>query len=105
MLRLDRVEIGLRWYYDRAGKKVTSQISQLRNFPKGALRHGVKAEDDELRALGAKTHKLVIRTRALTSQHGERLRQFDDPLNVATGAPASRRPRPRPAPRLDGLPI
>lgn len=82
MLRLDRVEIGLRWYYERAGKKVTSQISQLRDFLKGVLRHGVKADEATLRAFDHKTRRLVVRSRALTAKNRERLRQFDDPRNV-----------------------
>ena len=82
MLRLDRVEIGLRWYYERAGKTVTSQISQLRDFLKGVLRHGVKADQATLRTFDHKTRRLVVRTRTLTPKNRDRLRQFDDPRNV-----------------------
>jgi integrase len=84
LLRLDRVEIGLRWYHERARKVVTSRVSQLRDLLKGVLRHSLKADEPTLRAFDHKTRRLVVRSRTLTPKNRARLRQFDDPRNVET---------------------
>lgn len=82
MLQLRTLLDGLRWHYERAGRTVTTQVSQLRDFLKGVARHWVKMDADALAEIDRKTRKLVSRPRGMTAKNRGRLMPFENEANV-----------------------
>ena len=73
---------GLRFYYDRNGKKTSSAIHEMASMLKGVATHWVKIEQADLAELANVVGNLAVKQSGLTRKNRDRLRPFDDPAKV-----------------------
>jgi integrase len=103
LVEIDAYKDGLRFFLERSGGKSTTAIVDLTGCLKAIARHHLKLDNNDLDRLAAINRRLSVGCRALTEKNRGRLRQFDDPDNVAAllGLPhkliaiASRKHNPR----------
>ena len=83
IVALDLVRVGLRFFLDRSEKKSTKQAHAIAGLLLSLARHWVRLDDravDQIRKLVA---RLKPRQQGMAPKNRDRLRQFDDPENVA----------------------
>jgi integrase len=103
LVEIDAYKEGLRFFIERSGGKSTTAIVDLAVSLKAIARHHLRLDNGHLDRLAAINRRLSVGPRALTEKNRGRLRQFDDPDNVAAllGLPhklisiASRKRNPR----------
>jgi integrase len=84
VVEISRYKAGLRFFLARVGKKPTSYIAQMANQLRHVAKHHCKLDSTTLREMEVICRNLEARNvRQLTGKNRERLRQFDDPENVA----------------------
>ncbi len=90
LVALDNFKEGLRFYYERNGKKTSSAIHEMASMLKGVATHWVKIEAADLVKLAAVAKNLAVQQDGLTRKNRDRLRPFDDPAKVQAllGLPA-----------------
>jgi hypothetical protein len=75
-------KLALRWFWTRAGKKSTTSIHDRAIFLAGVARHWVRAPADQIDELTKLSRGLKVKKGGLTDKNRERLRQFDDEVNL-----------------------
>jgi len=103
LVEIDAYKQGLRFFIDRSGGKSTTAIVDLAGSLKAIARHHLRLNQNHIDRLTTINRRLSVGPRALTEKNRGRLRQFDDPENVAAlvGLPhkligiASRKRNPR----------
>lgn len=84
LVEIKRFKAGLRFFLARAGKKPTPYIAQMANQLRFVAKHHCKLDAAALKEMEVICRNLEVgRMRQLTGKNRERLRQFDDPENVA----------------------
>lgn len=84
LLSIDRYKAGLRFFLARSGKKTTPYVGKIARMLRSIAKHYCKLDEPALKQLELITRNLESRgPRQLTVKNRERLRQFDDPENVA----------------------
>ena len=83
LVGLDAFKDGLRFFLERHGNESTSQIHDLACTLKAAAKYQVKVALDHLEQMAKICRQLNIGRKGMTEKNRKRLRQFDDPRNVA----------------------
>ena len=83
VVAVETVKDGLRFFIDRAGGDKTKQAYNIARMLTALARHWVKVDKDHLEQLCAICRRLDMNQKGLTPKNRDRLRQFDDPANVA----------------------
>jgi hypothetical protein len=83
LVEIDAYKEGLRFFVERSGGKSTTAIVDLAGSLKAVARHHLRLDQNHLDRLAAINRRLSVGPRALTEKNRGRLRQFDDPDNVA----------------------
>ena len=83
LVRPDNAERALRFLYDRAGGNKTKFLHQQAILLKTIARHWVTAEPGQVEALATFARNLAVKKTGMTDKNRARLRQFDNPGNVA----------------------
>ncbi len=89
LVQVATVREGLRFFLDRAGGKPTKQIHDIASVVKTLARHGVHVDEQHLAKLKAICRGIRLRLdehaigAGPSPKNRERLRQFNDPANVA----------------------
>lgn len=84
MLSPENFRAGLRAYYEHLGSKKTQRLHNLANTLRLVAKHHCKFSDVDLGTLKDLCQRMDPGTgRQMTEKNRERLRQFDDPRNVA----------------------
>jgi integrase len=83
LVAIETYKEGLRFLIERSGGKSTTTIVDLAGALKAIARHHVRLEKDHLDRMAAINRRLSVGPRSLTEKNRGRLRQFDDPENVA----------------------
>lgn len=84
LVDVDRFKSGLRFFLERAGNRPTPYIAQMATVLLSIARHVCKVDERTLAELTGIRRRLDLgRCRQMTPRNRERLRQFDDPANVA----------------------
>jgi len=73
----------LRFFLDRAGGSSTKYLHQQAILLKTIARHWVKAPHNEIQDLTAFARNLAVKKGGMTDKNRARLRQFDNPANIA----------------------
>jgi hypothetical protein len=82
LVRIENFTEGLRFFFDRSGKKRTAFIRELACILTAIARHHVEFDKVRLDPMAAINRRLDVDRCGLTEQNRTRLRQFDDPDNV-----------------------
>jgi integrase len=77
------VKDGLRFFLDRSGGRPTPSLHGIATTLKSVARHHVRVDADHLEELRRIAAKLSVPYRGLTQKNRDRLRQFDNPQNIA----------------------
>jgi integrase len=72
----------LRFFFERAGGKSSSQVSRLASVLLGIARHWCRSNEADVRELKSVAGRLAYRQNGLTPKNRERLRQFTDSRNI-----------------------
>jgi integrase len=81
---IDRYKAGLRFFLARSKGKATPYIARMATLLRSIAKHYCKLDEQALKQLELITRNLEYRgPRQMTAKYRERLRQFDDPQNVA----------------------
>jgi integrase len=83
MVTLDAFKDALRFFLERHGNESTSQIHDLACTLKAVAKYQVKVIPEHLEPIEKICRQLDVGRRGLTDKNRKRLRQFDDPRNVA----------------------
>ena len=83
IVEFDAAKVVLRFYLDRAGGNTTSQVHGLAILIKTLAKHWVKVDEASLKSLKALCAKVDPAVKGMTEKNKTRLRQLDDPKNVA----------------------
>jgi integrase len=83
LVEIDAYTEGLRFFIERSGGKSTTAIVDLSGALTAIARHHLRLDQDHLGRMAAINRKLRVGPRSLTLKNRARLRQFDDPANVA----------------------
>jgi site-specific recombinase XerC len=84
LVEIKRYKAGLRFFLARAGKKPTPYIAQMANQLRFVAKHHCGLDSATLKEMEVICRNLEARhVRQLTDKNRERLRQFDNPENVA----------------------
>ncbi|MBT3400535.1 MAG: site-specific integrase [Rhodospirillaceae bacterium] len=83
VVEVDAAKKVLRFYLNRAGGRTTSQVHSLAVLMKTLARHWVGVDDEHLSSLKDLCGRVDPRNKGMTDKNRDRLRQFDDPKNVA----------------------
>lgn len=76
-------EAALRYMLERNGNQKTEAIYGCATAIKAIAEHYVKVDPNHLKELQRLCSRIKVKTRGLTAKNRRRLRQFDDPANVA----------------------
>jgi len=76
------VKDGLRFFIERAGGRRAKQAYNVARMLTALARHWVRVDDDHLKQLSAICQRLDSGKTGLTLKNRNRLRQFDDPVNI-----------------------
>ena len=82
LVRPERVDTGLRQMIGRNGERTSQNIFMTAYMLKNIATHYCKLEQQSLKKLEAMCVKLRVPYRGMTPKNRQRLRQFDDPVNV-----------------------
>jgi integrase len=84
LFEIKRYKAGLRFFLDRAGNKPTPYLGKISRTLRSIATHYCQLNDATLKQLALIGRNIELRgPRHLTGKNRERLRQFDDPANVA----------------------
>ena len=83
LVQPERFKTGLRWQLERRGGKPTPGLNQMADVLITIARMWVQVDKATLDGLRLLARRIDVRGRGLTQSNRERLRQFDDPRNVA----------------------
>lgn len=83
LVRPDRFKEGLRWQLERRGGKSNASLSQMARVLVTIARKWARVDGPMLDSLRLIAKRVECEERGLTRGNRERLRQFDDPRNVA----------------------
>ncbi len=78
----DNLRLGLRWQLERNGNETSGAIHGIATAIKGLARHYVGVDEATLDEIRDICRRLDPGSEGLTEKNRERLRQFDDPVNV-----------------------
>lgn len=76
------VKDGLRFFIDRSSEKSSQRVHDIAGVIRSVAQHWVKVDPEHLAALRTICKRLKPRHEWLTPKNRNRLRQFDDPVNV-----------------------
>ncbi|MEE8164179.1 MAG: hypothetical protein V3T64_01285, partial [Myxococcota bacterium] len=79
----DNLRLGLRWLLARNDDETSGAIHGLATAIKGLARHYVCVDEETLEEIREICRRLDPGSEGITAKNRERLRQFDDPANVA----------------------
>ena len=82
IVAVETVKNGLRFFLDRADGKKTKQAYHIARLLLAVARYWVKVNDDHLKRLREICRRLDPGKTGLTQKNRDRLRQFDNPVNV-----------------------
>jgi len=82
IIEVDAAKTVLRFYLDRSGGKLTSQIHGLAILIKTIAKHWIRVDAAHLDALQDLCRKVDPNIMGMTDKNRDRLRQFNDPRNV-----------------------
>jgi hypothetical protein len=83
LVEIDTYKEALRFFLERSGWKSTTAIVDLTVALKAIARHHLRLDKDHLDRMAAINGRLSVGPRELIEKNRIRLRQFDDPENVA----------------------
>ena len=84
LVEIDRFKAGLRFFLRRSGNRATPYIANMATLLRSIAKHYCKLDEQALKQLELITRNLESRgPRQMPAKYRERLRQFDDPENVA----------------------
>lgn len=83
LARPDNLRLGLNWLLQRNGNKPSGAIHGVAIMIKGLARHYVGVDDQALNEIRGICRRLDPGSSGLTEKNRTRLRQFNDPANVA----------------------
>jgi hypothetical protein len=83
LVGIEAFKEGLRFFLARSNGPPGPAVYQIATTIKSIARHYVRVDSGHLEELARITGKLRIPNRGLTDKNRERLRQFDNPRNVA----------------------
>jgi integrase len=83
LVQLPNATLALRFFLNRAGGKQTKYLHQQALLIKTIARHWASADRDQVDALGVICRRLAVKNTGMTDKNRARLRQFDEPANVA----------------------
>jgi integrase len=82
LVKPEKVELALRFFWDRAGKKKTEWLYHQAVLLRNIARHWVKPAENELKAVENLCRRFATKKNGLTEKNRGLLRQFDDQANV-----------------------
>ena len=84
LVEIDRFKAGLRFFLRRSGNRATPYIANMATLLRSIAKHYCKLDEQALKQLELITRNLKsCGPRQMPAKNRERLRQFDDPENVA----------------------
>lgn len=83
LVRIDAARLALRFFFNRADKKKTTQLASLAGLLKAVAEHWVKTDDAHLDQLRALTRQLKPESTGMTAKNRDRLRPFHDEAQLA----------------------
>jgi len=82
LVKPENVELALRFFWDRAGKKKTEWLYHQAVLLRNVARHWIKPAESELKAVQDLCRRFATKKNGMTEKNRALLRQFDDQANV-----------------------